>query len=149
MVPEKTRTRLTLPTYGSDVVLTTSASSGPFGSQLSLRAVLALRGEHVGQRMLERRGEPARRDLEQFQRSDAGAAAHGDHREEGAAGDRLLQILDQHLLVDLFAAEVALHQRLVLGLLDDSLDQRAALFLDPVGVGRVGLMVVRLPSEYS
>ena len=36
MVPEKTRTRLTLPTYGSDVVLTTSASSGPFGSQLSL-----------------------------------------------------------------------------------------------------------------
>ena len=33
MVPENTRTRLTLPTYGSDVVFTTSASSGPAGSQ--------------------------------------------------------------------------------------------------------------------
>ena len=75
--------------------------------------------------MLERRREAARRDLQQFQRSDAGAAAHRDHREEGAAGHRLLQILDQ--LVDLFAAEVALHQRLVLGLLDDPLDQRAPL----------------------
>src|SRR6266540_921219 len=34
-VPEKTRTRLTRPTYGSIVVLTTSATSGPFGSQVS------------------------------------------------------------------------------------------------------------------
>ncbi len=33
IVPENTRTRLTLPTYGSDVVFTTSASSGPLGSQ--------------------------------------------------------------------------------------------------------------------
>ena len=33
MVPENTRTRLTRPTYGSDVVFTTSATSGPFGSQ--------------------------------------------------------------------------------------------------------------------
>ena len=32
-VPENTRTRLTRPTYGSEVVLTTSASSGPAGSQ--------------------------------------------------------------------------------------------------------------------
>ena len=36
MVPEKTRTRLTLPTYGSEVVFTTSASRGPPGSHASL-----------------------------------------------------------------------------------------------------------------
>ena len=36
MVPENTRTRLTRPTYGSDVVLTTSASSGPDGSHARL-----------------------------------------------------------------------------------------------------------------
>jgi len=34
-VPEKTRTREIRPTYGSVVVLTTSATSGPAGSQLS------------------------------------------------------------------------------------------------------------------
>ena len=34
-VPENTRTRDTRPTYGSTVVLTTSATSGPFGSQAS------------------------------------------------------------------------------------------------------------------
>ena len=34
-VPENTRTRLTRPTYGSMVVLTTSATSGPLGSQVS------------------------------------------------------------------------------------------------------------------
>ena len=33
-MPENTRTRLTRPTYGSEVVLTTSASSGPAGSQV-------------------------------------------------------------------------------------------------------------------
>ncbi len=32
-MPEKTRTRLSRPTYGSLVVLTTSATSGPSGSQ--------------------------------------------------------------------------------------------------------------------
>ena len=32
-VPENTRTRLIRPTYGSEVVFTTSASSGPSGSQ--------------------------------------------------------------------------------------------------------------------
>ena len=57
MVPENTRTRLTLPTYGSDVVFTTSASSGPAGSQARLLRRLALRGEHLGQRVLERRRE--------------------------------------------------------------------------------------------
>ena len=110
----------------------------------------ALRGENLGQLMLGRRGKPAGGDLEQFERADAGAAAHRDHREERPPGDGLLQVVDQHRLVDLLATEVALHQRLVLGLLDDSLDQGAAQFLDRLGVRRVGLMgVVRLPSAYS
>ncbi len=140
MVPENTRTRLTLPTYGSDVVLTTSASSGPFGSQ-----VRPLRGAPCGVKtsgslMLGGGGESAGGDLQQLQRADAGGAAHRDHREERRPGDRLLEVLDQHRLVDLLAAEVALHQRLVLGLLDDSLDQGAAQFLDLVGVGGVGLV---------
>ncbi len=34
-VPENTRTKLTRPTYGSEVVFTTSASSGPSGSHPS------------------------------------------------------------------------------------------------------------------
>ena len=82
--------------------------------------------------------------------ADTGAAADRDDREERAAGDRPLEVLDQHLLVDLLAAEVALHQRLVLGLLDDALDQRAAQLLD---LGRAyaasGAGVDRLPSAYS
>ena len=100
----------------------------------------ALRGEHLGQLMLGRGGESAGGDLQQFERADAGGAAHRDHREERTPRDRLLQVVDQHRLIDLLAAEVTLHQRLVLGLLDDSLDQGAAQFLDRVGVGRVGLM---------
>ena len=43
-VPEKTRTRLTRPTYGSVVVLTTSATSGPSGSQVSAGPRLARPG---------------------------------------------------------------------------------------------------------
>ena len=104
-----------------------------------------------------RRREARGDDLQQFQRADAGAAARRNHREERRAGDGLLQILDQHRLVDLLAAEVALHQRLVLGLLDDSLDQGAAQFLDRIGVRRVGrvgvgalaagVLVVRLRQQ--
>jgi hypothetical protein len=40
----------------------------------------------------------------------------------------------EHRLVNLFAAEVALHQGFVLGLLDDPLDQRAPGLFDEVGV---------------
>ena len=137
MVPENTRTRLTLPTYGSDVVFTTSASNGASTSQASVGVRSALRGKDLRQRMFHRGREAAGGDLEQFQGADAGAAAYRDHREERTAGDGLLQILDQHRLVDRLTAEIALHQRLVLGLLDDSFDQGAARFLDPVGVGRV------------
>ena len=56
----------------------------------------------------------------------AGADRH--HREERRARDGLLQVGDQHVLLDLLAAEVAVHQRLVLGLLDDPLDQLAPPF---------------------
>ncbi len=72
------------------------------GEQRSVRiagqalARYAVRGEHLGQRVLRRRREPAGRDLEQFERADAGAAADRDHREERAARDRSLEIVDQH-----------------------------------------------------
>jgi hypothetical protein len=42
-------------------------------------------------------------------------------REKRGTGNCFLQIVDQHRLVDLFAAQVTLHQRFVFGLLDDSL----------------------------
>ncbi len=103
-------------------------------------AGLALRGEHLGKLVLGRGRESAGDDLQQFEGADAGGAAHGDHREERPARDGLLQILDQHRLVDLLAAEVALHQCLVLGLLDDSLDQGAAHLGERIAVGRGGFM---------
>ena len=42
------------------------------------------------------------------------------------AGDGRLEVLGQGVVGDLLAAEVAVHQRLVLGLLDDPLDQSGA-----------------------
>ena len=45
------------------------------------------------------------------------------------AGDGLLEVLGEHVVGDLLAAEVAVHQGLVLGLLDDPLDQGAAQVL--------------------
>ena len=81
MVPANTRTRLTLPTYGSDVVFTTSASSGASeGTQLGMRS--AHLRKDLRQRMFHRRREAARGNLEQFQGADAGAAADRDDREE-------------------------------------------------------------------
>ena len=56
---------------------------------------------------------------------------------EGAAGDGGLQVVDQRGGVDLLAAEVALHERLVLGLLDDPLEQGGA---GVVGVGWRGAL---------
>lgn len=51
---------------------------------------------------------------------------------EGAAGHRPLQVVDEGLEVDLLAAEVAVHEALVLALGDDPLDQPGA------GVGDEG-----------
>src|SRR5439155_1536892 len=50
-VPENTRTRLTRPTYGSMVVLTTSATSGPLGSQVSGARGVASRAVTAGGRV--------------------------------------------------------------------------------------------------
>ena len=104
-------------------------------------AGLALLGEHLGERVLGRGREAGSDDLQQFEGAEPGGAAHGDHWEERPPRHCLLEIIDQHRRVDLLAAEVALHQRLVLGLLDDSLDQPAAHQFDRLAVGSVvGLM---------
>ena len=50
-------------------------------------------------------------------------------------GDRELQVSDEELGVDVLATDVALHQRLVLGLLDDALDERRSLLGVPVVTG--------------
>ncbi|CKS93545.1 Uncharacterised protein [Mycobacterium tuberculosis] len=99
-----------------------------------LRMRDTLRGKDLRQWVLHRRRKSAGGYLKQFQCADPGAAAHRNHREERASGDGFLQILDQHRLVDRLAAEVALHQGLILGFLDDSFDQGAARLLDSLGV---------------
>jgi hypothetical protein len=43
---------------------------------------------------------------------------------------RLLQVFDEHRLLDLLTGEVALHERLVLALGDDRLDELVAGLLD-------------------
>ena len=53
----------------------------------------------------------------------------------------LKQVLDQHLDVDVLIGEVPVHERLVLALLDDRLDQRAAELGQPVSVLGIGLPV--------
>lgn len=59
-----------------------------------------------------------------------GSRGRGQHGVEGAPGDRRLQIPDEGLDVDLLAAEVAVHQGLVLALGDDGLDEAGAGRLD-------------------
>ena len=54
------------------------------------------------------------------------AGVHRDDGVQGATGDRGLQVPDEQLGADLLAADVPLHQGLVLGLLDDPLDERPA-----------------------
>ncbi len=79
--------------------------------------------------MLLRRREPGHREVEQLRAAHPGLGADRDDREEGGAGDGRLEVLGQHVGGDLLAAEVPVHQGLVLGLLDDALDQRAAQVL--------------------
>ena len=97
--------------------------------------------------MLGRGREAAGGHLQQFHGAHAGAAAHRDHREERAVGDGLLEVGDQDGLVDGLATEVALHQRLVLRLLDDPLDQAAAVLAEFRGVGVVRRMDGAVPSR--
>ena len=81
---------------------------------------------HRRDRVLQRRRERLRDDLEQLVRAEPGRRRGREDRVERAARDRGLEVVDQHLEVDVLAAEVAVHQRLVLGLRDDPLDQRVA-----------------------
>ena len=90
------------------------------------RVLGAVDARHRGQRVLQRRGEAADEHLQQRVEADAGGRADRDHRVERAAGDRGLQVVDQGGDLEVLAAEVAVHERLVLGLLDDALDQRSA-----------------------
>ena len=96
--------------------------------------------EDLGERVLERRGEARRRPVEQLVGADPGQGVDGDDRVEGAARDRALEVVDEQVAVDLLAADVAVHQPLVLGLLDHRLDQRAALLL-------VGVVVAEQADE--
>ena len=85
-------------------------------------------GRGVGLRrgVLERGREAPHAQVEQLDATATVGGADGQHREQTSPGDRLLEVTDEEVLVDLLAAEVALHQRLVLGLLDHRLDQGSA-----------------------
>src|ERR1043165_9682727 len=86
-VPENTRTRETRPTYGSTVVLTTSATSGPWGSQDSGAgggARVAVDPGHRREVVLQRRREGTRQDLQQGVQADLRLGADRDDRVERA-----------------------------------------------------------------
>ena len=102
---------------------------------------LAVRGGDRRQRVLGRRRERLGDDLEQFLHADVVRRGRGEDRVEAAARDGLLQVLDEALDLDLLTGEVGVHEGLVFALLDDRLDQRAACFLDAVGLltGNVGV----------
>ena len=101
-VPLKTRTRLSRPTYGSLVVLTTSATSGATGSQVMAGAGLAGGGEHLGRGVLGGRREPARR-RGRAARSQPTPVTRADRydREEGRAGHGSLEVVDQRRLASI------------------------------------------------
>jgi hypothetical protein len=94
---------------------------------------------HLGP--LRGRWEGLGADLQQLGNADVADGRPGQHREQPAGGHRLLQVADQVGGGDLLPAEVAVHQLLVLGLLDDRLDQLLAQAGHGVGevVGDVAL----------
>ena len=79
-VPEKTRTRLTRPTYGSLVVFTTSATSGPSGSQVTGSAAAPAGVNASGLGCSDGRREPAHDQVEQL------GAAHAVDEQTGRTG---------------------------------------------------------------
>ena len=125
-VPEKTRTMLTRPTYWSLLVRTTSATSGPSGSQVTAPALPPLGVKDSWAGCSGGAGKPRTHRSSSSAHPRPSVAHDGEHRVQPGAGHGLLEVLDQEVLVDLLAAEVAIHQRLVLGLLDHRLDQRPA-----------------------
>ncbi len=135
-VPENTRTRLTRPTYGSEVVLTTSASSGPAGSQASPVTGVPSRVVTDGSGCSSGDGKAWVITSSSSARPMPRWRGHRQHRVEAAPGDRLLQVLDQHLRVDLLTGQVPLHEGLVFALLDDALDQLTAERLHLLNVRR-------------
>ena len=116
------------------MVFTTSATSGPSGSQVSGGAAEPS-GRVTGRAAVLHRAREAGHDqLEQGVHADAAQRGGEEHREEVRPGDGGLQVGDQVVLDQLVAGEVALHERLVLALADDALDQLGA---EAVGVGRL------------
>ncbi len=93
-------------------------------------------GEDLGQRVLERRGETGDDQVEQLHRAGAGGRVDGDHRVERPPRHGPLQVAHQRVAVDLLPGEVAVHEPLVLGLLDHRLDEVAALGVVGVVVGQ-------------
>ena len=129
-MPEKTRARLILPTYGIGRRLDDLGDER--ARRVARQVVDGLAGGRVdvGEDVLGGRGERRGDDLEQLVEAESGQGADGDDGEEGTARDGGLEVVDEQVDVDVLATHVAVHQALVLGLLDHSLDQRAAVLLD-------------------
>ena len=114
----------------ADVLVTAGAhhlghqgAVGVTGHGSSARAVGP---EGVLRGMLGRRREAPNDQVEQVGAAATVEGTDRDHRVQPGAGHRGLEVLDQQVLVDELAAEIAVHQRLVLGLLDHRLDEGAA-----------------------
>ena len=96
-----------------------------------------------GQVVLQRRRGTGDQAVEQRVQADTGLRAHRNDRVEMAARDRLLQVGDQHVRADLLAAQITVHQGLVLALGDDPLDELVAVLLHRRQVGALGLADLR------
>ena len=135
--PEKTRTSETRPPWPSVPVCTTSATSGPSGSGAT-GVVPGAVGRVRGQRCVRGRGRDGVDDeVEQRVEPGAGRAAHARHRDDGPPGHRRREVLAQRAQRHGLAADPALEQRLVLGLLDEGLDELAPEVLASSAVGSV------------
>ena len=118
----ETRTSERRPTYRSLVVRMTSATRGPSGSQARLGSVaptVHMRWVPVGWR----RGEALLDDLEDLLETHSGRGGDRDQGEERPLRHRGLEVLDDRLGRDVLALEIAVEERVVLGLLDDRLDE--------------------------
>ena len=90
--------------------------------------------EDLLRRVLRRRREAAHTQVEQLGAAAAVDGTDSEHRVHPRCGHRLLQVADEQLLLDRLALEVALHQQLVLGLLDHSLDEVTATLVGGITV---------------